>query len=244
MNKKIDNLINNLKEIFDERLISVILYGSCVTGECEGDFADINAIVIIDNLKAIDLKTSYSAVKEFSNNYLWGLFPYQKHPAPLFMDKDEWLDSCDVYPIEYLDIKARYKILYGEDLVTPLNFEKKNLRHQCEYEVKNLLIKLRQNYLVKSNDKKEIEHLLKISSKSFFALFRAILRLTEETVPFNHKKVIDLLSQKVKIDKEVFLKILELRTNPKAIKKKEYETEVQKMIDSADEILKYVDKLN
>lgn len=244
MNKKIDNLINDLKEIFNERLTSVILYGSCVTGDCESDFADINTIVVVDNLEAIDLKNSYSAVKQFSTNYLWGIFSYHKHPAPLFMDKAEWFNSCDVYPIEYSDIKARFKILYGEDLVTSLNLEKKNLRHQCEYEMKNLLIKLRQNYIAKSSDKKEIEHLLKISSKSFFAIFRAILRLTEDSVPFNHKKVIDLLSQKVKIEKEVFLKILELRTNSKAIYKKDYEQAVQKMIDSADEVLKYVDKLN
>lgn len=244
MNKKINNLTTNLKELFDERLESVILYGSCVIGDCEGDFSDINAIVLINNLTAIDLKNSYSLIKEFSTNHLWGIFPYQKHPAPLFMDKTEWLNSCDVYPIEYSDIKARYKIIYGNDFVANLNLEKKNLRHQCEYEMKNLLIKLRQNYLSKSNNKKEIEHLLKVSSKSFFAVFRAILRLTEENVPFGHKEVIDLLSQKVKIDKEIFIKIFELRTNSNAINKKEYEIAVQKMIDSADEILKYVDKLN
>lgn len=244
MNKKLDNLIKDLKELFNERLVSVILYGSCVTGDCEGDFSDINTIVLIDNLTAIDLKNSYSAVRGFSTNRLWGIFPYHKHPAPLFMDKAEWINSCDVYPIEYSDIKARYEIVYGEDLIAPLNPEKKNLRHQCEYEMKNLLIKLRQNYLGRSNDKKEVEYLLKISSKSFFAVFRAILRLTEESVPFDHKEVIALLARKVKIEKEVFFKILELRTNSKAIDKKEYETAVQKMIDSADEILKYVDKLN
>ncbi len=256
-----DNLIENLKKLYNERFVSLILYGSCVTNDCDNEFSDINTIVIIDSLSAIDLKNASKAIKEFMkipksskgfgsvtylvellSGYLSAPLKTGVNPLPLFMGKEEWFNSCDVYPIEYSDIKARYKILYGEDIVAPLILEKSNLRLQCEYEVKNLLIKLRQNYLAKSDDLNEIEKLFKKSSKSFFALFRAILRLDSDNVPFSHKKVIALLSEKVKIDKAVFLKILDLRTNPKAILKDEYEDTIQKLINSGEEILKYVDK--
>lgn len=228
------NLINNLKEVFGEKLLSVILYGSCASSQCENKFSDINVIVVIENLLAADLKKANSALKDFMKT---------KNPLPLFMDKEEWFNSCDVYPIEYSDIKERYSILYGEDIVKPLVLEKTNLRLQCEHEVKNLLIKLRQNYLAQSTNLKEIENLLKKSSKSFFALFRATLRLIEENVPFSHEEVINSLAEKVKIDKEVFIKLLDLRTNPKAIQKNEYEVTIQKLIDSTNEILRYIDKL-
>lgn len=230
-------LIENLKEVYGEKLVSVILYGSCASNECENEFSDINTIVILNNLTALDLKNAHPALKDFLKT---------RNPLPLFMDKDEWFNSCDVYPIEYSDIKARYSILYGEDVVTPLALEKKNLRLQCEHETKNLLIKLRQNYLIKSKDQKEIEELIKHSSKSFFALFRAILRLTSDEVPFSHKEVIENLSEKVNIDKEVFLKILELRQCPKnckAILNGQYENTIQKLINSTNEVLKYVDKI-
>ena len=228
------NVITNLKEVFAEKLVSVILYGSCASDECENEFSDINIIVVIENLLAVDLKKANSALKDFMQT---------KHPLPLFMDKEEWFDSCDVYPIEYSDIKDRYRILYGEDIVKPLVLEKTNLRLQCEHETKNLLIKLRQNYLAQSNDLKAIEKLLKTSSKSFFAIFRAILRLTETKISFNHQDDINSLAGKVKIDKETFLKLLEFRTNPKAISKSEYEITIQKLIDSTNEILKYIDKM-
>lgn len=227
-------LILNLKEVFDEKLISVILYGSCASSQCENKFSDINLIVVIDNLLAADLKKANTALKDFMKT---------KNPLPLFMDKEEWFNSCDVYPIEYSDIKERYSILYGEDIVKSLILEKNNLRLQCEHEVKNLLIKLRQNYLAQSMNLKEIENLLKKSSKSFFALFRATLRLTNENVPFLHEEVINSLAEKVKIDKDVFLKLLDLRTNSKAISKNEYEITIQKLIDSTNEILRYIDKL-
>lgn len=241
MNKTqiINNLIEKLKNIFKEKLISVVLYGSCAANLCENKYSDINTIVVIDNLQALDLKKANSAIKDFIKT---------KNPLPLFMDRDEWFNSCDVYPIEYSDIKERYSILYGEDLVAPLILEKKNLRLQCEHEIKNLLIKLRQNYLAQSNNLKAIESLLITSSKSFFALFRAILRLTEQNVSFNHEEAIDTLANKVKIDKEMFLKLLKLRKNskwfePKVIKQSEYEITIQKLIDSTNEILKYIDKI-
>lgn len=235
--KKVDianNLTEKLKTVFGKRLVSVILYGSCAKDECENEFSDINVIVVIDNLLAADLKNANPILNDFIKT---------KNPLPLFMDKEEWFDSCDVYPIEYSDIKDRYKILYGEDIVEPLVLEKKNLRLQCEHETKNLLIKLRQNYLAKSKDLKALEALLKTSSKSFFALFRAILRLTEPNAFFDHKSAIDALAGKVRIDKEVFLKLLALRVDSKAISKTEYEVTIQKLIDSTNEVLKYIDKL-
>lgn len=236
--KTIGNLIENLKDTFAEKLVSVILYGSCATSTCENNFSDINLIVVIDNLCATDLKKASAAIKDFSKT---------KNPLPLFMDKDEWFNSCDVYPIEYLDIKERYSILYGEDIVKPLVIEKTNLRLQCEHEVKNLLIKLRQNYLAKNGNLKAIEEILKKSSKNYFALFRAILRLTQDNMPLEHAQVIDTFSEKVKIDKEVFLKLLEFRESSnrlgaKTISKNEYETTIQKLIDSTNEVLKYIDK--
>ena len=229
-----NNLTEKLKQVFSERLVSIILYGSCATDGCENEFSDINIIVLIDNLLAVDLKNANPILNDFIKT---------KNPLPLFMDKEEWFDSCDVYPIEYSDIKDRYKILYGEDIVAPLVLEKKNLRLQCEHETKNLLIKLRQNYLAKSKDLKALEALLKTSSKNFFALFRAILRLTENDTFFDHKNAIDALAGKVKIDKEVFLKLLALRVDSKAISKTEYEVTIQKLIDSTNEVLKYIDKL-
>lgn len=232
--KVTSGLIQNLKEVFNEKLVSVILYGSCAGDECENDFSDINTIVVLENLLATDLKKANSALKEFMKT---------KNPLPLFMDKDEWFNSCDVYPIEYSDIKDRYKILYGEDVVKPLVLEKTNLRLQCEHETKNLLIKLRQNYLAQSNDLKSVEALLKTSSKSFFALFRAVLRLTEDKSSFSHNENISLLAQKVKIEEGVFLKLLEFRANSKAIPRAEHEITIQKLIDSTNEILKYIDKM-
>ncbi|MFA6988819.1 MAG: hypothetical protein WC197_02010 [Candidatus Gastranaerophilaceae bacterium] len=233
-NKLINSLIGKLKDNFKEKLSSIIIYGSCAVENCNEKLSDINLIVIIDKLCASDLQKAHPSLKDWMKT---------KNPLPLFIDKEEWFDSTDVYPIEYSDIKDRYKILYGENLVEPLIIDSRNLRLQCEHEVKNLLIRLRQTYLAKSSDKKVIENLIKTSSKTFLALFRAVLRLSNESVPFKHSDVINLLAQKIEFDSDIFRKLLSFRTDPKVFKKDEFEIVIQKLIDSTNYILKYVDKI-
>jgi len=239
MEKMLNNFVGNLKEIFRDRLSSVFLYGSRAVEEGAAS-SDVNLMVIIKDLAAKDLKSAHKVVKKISK---------KTKSLPIFMDKDEWFNSCDVYAIEYSDIKERNKILFGEDLISGLNVEKNNLRLQCEREVKNLLIKLRQTYLAKATDKRALENLIKMSSKTFMVIFRTILSLTNEAVPKNHNDVIKLFGEKIKnheieFDCEMFLKIIEFREKSKSLKGEKTEIVVQKLIDTTNSVLKYVDKIN
>lgn len=240
MDKILNELIDNLKKIFEKRLSSVFLYGSCAVEDCSRTFPDLNLIVIIENLKADDLKKSHPFVKKFAQKGKY---------LPIFMDKEEWFDSCDVYAIECADIQDRHKILYGEDLVNNLGVEKSDLRFQCEQETKSLLIRLRQTYVGHAQDKKAVKEIIKLSSKTFVVIFRTILRLLDEKVPITHSSVVKLFSEKIKthgidFDYELFSKVLEFRKNKRAIQDKELDYTIEKLIDTTNSILKYVDKIN
>lgn len=239
MDKILNEFIDNLKETFKERLSSVFLYGSCAVEDCSKTFSDINLMVIIDDLKAKDLKSSHKAVKKFVQKGKY---------VPIFMDKEEWFNSSDVYSIEYSDIKDRYKLLHGQNLISNLNIEKYNLRFQCEQEIKNLLIRLRQTYVSKMDDKKTIKNLIQNSSKTFMVIFRTVLRLSNITVPKMHDDVVKMFSDNIQnhgidFDCNLFLKILEFRKDSKVIKYGEVDTLIQNLIDSTNSVLKYVDKL-
>lgn len=236
MGKTLNNFIDNLKDIFKERLSSIFLYGSSATEEFQ-KASDLNMIVIIDNLQAEDLKKANKYVSQLSK---------KTKSFPLFMDKNEWFNSSDVYAIEYSDIKERHKIIYGEDLITSISYEKSHLRFQCEQQTKNLLIKLRQTYLANTNEKRILQELIKSSSKTIMVILRTILRLKNLEVPKLHKDVVLSISEKVtdlNFDKELFLKILEFRTNNNAISGKDFEGVTQKLINTTNSVLKYVDRL-
>lgn len=239
MNKILNELIDNLKKTFNERLSSVFLYGSCAVEDCSKSFPDLNLMVIIENLKAEDLKKSHDFVKKFAKKGKY---------LPIFMDKDEWFNSCDVYSIECADIQERHKILYGENLISTISIEKSNLRFQCEQETKNLLIRLRQTYLGHAKNKLAVREIIKISSKTFVVILRTILRLLDEKPPTRHEDVVKSFSKKIKthgldFDYELFSKVLESRTNPKAIKDNELDYTIEKLIDTTNSVLKYVDKI-
>lgn len=239
MDKILNDLIENLKKTFENRLSSVFLYGSCAVEDCSRTFPDLNLIVIIENLQAQDLKNSHSFIKNFAQKGKY---------LPIFMDKEEWLNSCDVYAIECADIQDRNKILYGENLISNIGVDKSNLRFQCEQETKNLLIRLRQTYLGHAKNKKALKEITKISSKTFVVIFRTILRLLDEIVPTTHGDVVKLFSEKIKtqgidFDYNLFSKVLEFRVNSKAIKDNELDSVIEKLIDSTNYVLKYVDKI-
>ena len=233
MDKKLTGLIIDLEDTYKDRLVSIILYGSAAFGEFREKVSDLNLIVVLEQMTASDLKLAHSAMKKWLKT---------EYPLPVFMDKQEMLNSCDIYPIEYSDIKERHKILFGEDFLDSLVINKEYLRLQCEAEIRNLLIKLRQGYLRNSNDKKAINNMIKKGTSSIIAIFRAVLRIMGEEVPLSHKEVIELLAEKISYDKEVFASILKLRENNKDLSLDNSVTVIQKMIDSLKQILMYVDK--
>lgn len=239
MQKILDKFIEKLKTTFDGRLSSVFLYGSCAVEDCSREFNDINLVVIVNDLCAEDLKKAHLFTKDFAK---------KSKSLPIFMNKQEWLNSCDVYPIEYSDIKERYKIVLGENLIEGLKIDKMHLRLQCESELKNVLIRLRQTYLANSSDKNALKKLIIASSKSLVVLYRTVLRLLGEAVPTLHADVINLFCEKIQggengFDCSLFLKIIEFKKNSNLIKSSEYESVVQKLIDSTNYVLKYVDEL-
>ncbi|OGI00709.1 MAG: hypothetical protein A2Y25_11580 [Candidatus Melainabacteria bacterium GWF2_37_15] len=217
MNKNIEILINDIKKIIGDRFLSAVLYGS-YADNTQSKTSDINLIVVIEQLTALDLKNLHPAVKKWKN-------------TPLFMGKTEWFASSDVYPMEYADIKDRHSILYGDDIVSGLKIDKCHLRLQCESETKNLLIRLRQGYVANSSDKKAINELILNSSKSLMAIFKTILRLTsDEKVPNDKSQVINKVSSLIGFDAKFF-------------NSKNNNLIIQKLIDSIYDVLKYVDKL-
>ncbi len=235
MDKNIKILIDDIKKTIDDRLLSVILYGS-YADNTETKSSDINLIVVIDNITALDLRNLSHAIKKWQKT---------KNILPVFMGKTEWFASSDVYPMEYSDIKERHSILYGEDIVSSLEIDKRYLRLQCESETKNLLIRLRQGYAANSSDKKIISKLILNSSKSLIAIFKSILRIvSEEKIPADKYQVVKEISPIIGLDSEFFIKILEFRDNNKVFNNNEFDLVIQKLIDSIYDVLKYVDKIN
>jgi hypothetical protein len=58
---------------------------------------------------------------------------------PLFLTRSDLSSSLDSYPIEFLNMKNRYRLVYGEDVLQKLSFNPLAVRLQIERELKGKL---------------------------------------------------------------------------------------------------------
>jgi predicted nucleotidyltransferase len=129
------SFIQLLKDNFGENLLSVILYGSYVSGDFVHGVSDVNVLVIIDRANSDQFRDLGKRAHKLMRKY---------KITPLILTRTDFNSSADVFPMEYADIRDRNRVLFGEDETKSLALEKKNLRHQLEERLRGSVASLRQ----------------------------------------------------------------------------------------------------
>lgn len=204
-----EKLVEELKQACPAGLKSVVLYGSAAAGDHAGKKSDYNVLVVTEDLgtKTLDALSKTAAKWSQAGN-----------PAPLLFTEERLAQATDVFPIELLDIRDCHKILHGDDLVQGLEIDTKNLRLQIEHELRGKLIRLRQSYLLTGGKPKAVAELMVESLSTFLVLFRASLRLFEESVPQPKFEALEKLAGHLEFDASVFNTVQQLKDGSKKAK--------------------------
>lgn len=209
-----EKLVEELKHACPAGLRSVILYGSAAAGDHVGKQSDHNVLVVTKDL-GIDTLNALSKVAT-----AWAK---AGNPAPLLFTEERLAQATDVFPIELLDIRECRNVLYGEDVVAGLEIDTKNLRLEIEHELRGKLIHLRQSYLLTQGKPRAVADLMTQSLSTFLVLFRAALRLLDETVPTKKFEALEKLSTHLGFDVSVFQTVQNLKAGVIKIKDVEME---------------------
>ena len=156
--KQIDEFVSRMKQAAGQNLQSVILYGSAATGEYQTEFSNLNLLCILR-------ESSFSKLSAIAPVVEW--WHRQKHPAPLVMTQEELEHSTDVFSIELLDMQHHHRVLFGDELLTPLQIPMQLHRAQLEYELREKLILLRQRLLETGDNDRALWQLLLGSVSAF-----------------------------------------------------------------------------
>jgi hypothetical protein len=224
-------LVKDLKDIYGENLVSVILYGENIEQKAS---KSQSVIVIFNKLDASVLKNAIPAINKWKKT---------KNPLPIVMTEEEWFSSADVYPIEYIEIKNNYEILYGKNVVAPMAVSKHDLRLQCEYETKNLLVKIRQIYLGNSDNHNFMVKTLEEASIKLIRILKSALNLFDITAPDEYSEVIQKMTEQTKFDGEIFVEILSAKENKRKFAPQKIESLVQRAINSTDLLYMFISDL-
>lgn len=231
--KNLDKFVEELKNTLGENLLSVIAFGS--QANVEDAKSNLNLMIVTNELTAENLYDISKPVKKWVKG---------KNPIPVIMNRDEWYSSFDVYAIEYADIKENYRIIYGEDLIPTISINKYFLRLQCESELKSLLLKYKNNFLMNIKSDREMKKLLNNVIKTLLVIFRSVLRLHDSAVPYRAVDIIEFASNYLSFNKIVMSKIAKVRYENEDYTKQELLFIEAELVKDIQNILKQVDAMH
>jgi hypothetical protein len=175
MHEALKNLVERLHEAAGANLESIILYGSAAGGHLAEVHADLNVLGVLRSMELPDLQRVSAVAKWWIQS--------EKQPALLFFTAEELRESADVFAIELLDMQQTHRVLYGADVVNGITVPMNLHRIQVEHELRTLVVKLRQHYLLDPENRQELAAVLAKSASSVLTLLRHTLVAFQEQAP-------------------------------------------------------------
>ena len=229
----LSDFVLNLGKILNETLVSVILYGSAASGEFTDEHSNLNLLVVLKNSGLENLR----AVSGLINQRRFRLI------HPLILSEEYIQNSTDVFPIEFLDLKENYLVLAGRDVLKGISVDTKNLRFQCEHELKSKLIGLRQFYLRNNRQRLALLNFLLKSFTSTLHILRNVMRLKGKEAHYLKEDILKDISAEFKIDKDAWGKLAAVKNKRLKLNKNQIDELFVDFAHDLEKIVGIIDKL-
>ena len=227
-------LIQDYKTLFADELVAILLYGSAARGAYVPKKSDINIMVVLTVAGIESISKSFALLKKWQQSSV---------AIPMIVTQDYITSSVDSFPIEFLNLKNSYRVLYGPDVLAPLSIPPDMLRLQCEAQIKGKLLHLRGEFLATLGDSKSIAGLLSASIPAFVGVFNGLLMLKGATPPLEKREVLHRTAAEYGLDGTVFDRVLALaeekdKSGPERIVRlgEQYISEIRKLAFMVDQL--------
>jgi predicted nucleotidyltransferase len=194
--------VDALVRALGQRLDAVVLYGSAARGDHREGTSDLNVAVVVAALDPATLEALTRPVLEWVKG---------KQTPPRLLTRGLVAASLDVFPLEILDLRTHHVALHGSDPFAGLVIRTEALRLQCERELREKLMRLREGYVTAHVTRGGLRALLVDSYTSFIALFRGCLQLLGAAVPRSADETAAAFCARAGIDAAPFLEVGRLR---------------------------------
>jgi predicted nucleotidyltransferase len=224
----------DIRVLFDD-VVSVILYGSAATEDFITGISDLNFLVVLTDKGIGHIESAHPMIRRWQKKRI---------SLPFFVTKGYIHASLDSFPIEFFSMQYAYRVIDGEDVLADLSFKKKDLRLQCERELKGKLLLLRQGLIMTYGRAGAMKMLINKSIITFVAFFRVLLYLKGAIVPKTNSEVIyAVCEQFVEIEHPLFDTLLRIHRGGVKKSKEELESLLKKYIQSIWQLSECVDKI-
>ena len=197
-NDIVERYVADYRGAFGDNLASVIMYGSAVTHEYRPRHSDINTAIVLCTCEISDLAKSLGIARKWLA---------KKVAVPFFMTKEYIGSSLDSYPIEFIDMRSNYKVLFGDDVLARLDIKKEHVRLQCERELRGIALHLRREYVRTNGGRTALSMLLGASVKRLLPIFKALLVINDRQIPKLKSDIIMAVEDQYNLGVSVFTEL-------------------------------------
>lgn len=226
--------LKDLQVSFGDNLVSAIFYGFAEQ-QSGGKSPHINALVILKDNSPSEIAKSSGFLKKWHKNSI---------NSPLFLTQDFINESLDTFPLEFIEMKSSYDVLFGVDVLGGLEFAPEDIRRQCERELKGKLIHLRSEYLNHRENTKKLRDLVSRSLKTFRPLFQGAVFLETGIIPLGTNEITDSLSKYYGLDKSLFDNLRAFERGELKLKYEEADKLFDIYVEELDKLSEAVNNLN
>ncbi|MBN1894273.1 hypothetical protein JW906_07245, partial [bacterium] len=224
-----------LKKAFDGQILSVILYGSAVTRDFNPRKSNLNFLVVLTDEGIGRIAGVQKRI---------GAWERKGIPVPFFLTSEHIQTSLDSYPVEFLNMRQAYRVVHGEDVLKNLDIQKKDIRLQCERELKGKLIQLRAAYILTRGKRQRLYELINLSLISFTAIFKALLHLQGMEVPPLRQDILRATCDSFGLDVGLFTMLHAIQSHEIKVSREQMAENVEGMIREIQKLSRMVDKLH
>jgi predicted nucleotidyltransferase len=232
MEQKLQDLVDRLRKAHQERLVSVILYGSAASGDHHGEFSDLNVLCVLTRITPAELAASEPIFKWWQDG----------NPTPLLLSEEEVRTSTDCFPIEFHDMQERRRVLFGADVIEKLEIDKTFYRAQVEHELRAKLLRLRQKAAGVLGDKPALLRLMMDSVSNFLVLSRHALLLSGIATGWQKREAARNLAA-LQVDASPFDILLDLRERKKKTGDVDVESLFANYLKQIETVVAHVDRI-
>lgn len=227
-------LVEKFERAFEDRLVSVVLYGSAAGVDHHANFSDLNVLCVLKEITPRELAEAEPVLRWWRE---------QGHPSPTLMSEEEVHNSADAFPIEFRDMKDRRKILYGPDVIAEVKVDGKFYRAQIEHELRAKLFRLRQQGARVLSDPVALMKLCLDSVSTFCVLGRHALVAAGVEAKTERRAVVHQLSHTLKMDATPFETLLDVREDKAGVEIGDPGELFAKYLECIRRMVEFVDRL-
>ena len=217
-----------------ENLRSITVVGSGLTDDFKAGQSDINTVLVLERQTLASLNAIASLAKPVRKKRI---------SPPLLMTSSYIEQSCDVFGVEFLDFQLIHQTILGDDPFAPLSFAKKDVRLQCERELKAMLIRLRQGYIAAAANKRLVRDVLISTAKGLAPLLRAMLWLKDIDRPIRTEPTFSKAAGEFSINMDSLITTGKWRHEKVRLSETEMESAFESVYTTVGQLALLVDKL-